>query len=145
MSTTCFPQVYRAGGSAQTYAKVDEYEHLQPVLLGSTNVTQITSITTGVVNNALSGSITTVSTTLAASTSETFTVSNLNVHGATTYMAASTILASVCNYSGTITTDGQPSVIVSGITNGAFNIIITNNNPTNALAGTLTIGFLVLS
>ena len=98
-------------------------------------VTQITTITTGVTVNADTGVITTVSSTLAALTATTFTVTNSRVE------ANSAVVASIENYSGTYVTNGLPRVTVNNVVAGAFDIVICNDHPTAALAGVLKIAF----
>ena len=98
-------------------------------------VTQITTITTGVMINADTGVITTVSSTLAALTATTFTVTNSRVE------ANSSIVASIENYSGTYVTNGLPRVTVNNVAAGAFDVVICNDHPTAALAGVLKIAF----
>lgn len=111
-------------------------DQLDPV---SAQVTQITSITTGVTINAKKGIITTVAATAGAAgaTPNTFTVTN------SLALAGSNIDAYVLDYAGTIATNGNPSVIVDNRIAGAFDIIISNAHGTNALNGVLQIGFQV--
>ena len=83
------------------------------------NVTQGTSITTGVTVNALNGVITTVSSTLATGSKTNFTVTNPNV------LAGSKILVSV-QYDEAAT--GWPVVLVSDIAAGSFKVILANSS-----------------
>lgn len=101
-------------------------------------VTQATSITTGVTLNKPAGVITTQSASAAADAAHTFTVTNSFV------ATDSVILANICDYAGTIATNGNPNVIVDNITAGTFDIIITNTHGTNALSGALKIAFTIL-
>jgi hypothetical protein len=97
------------------------------------DVTQGTSITTGVTAQGDSGFITTVSSTLAAVTAATFTVLNAAVD------ADSFIAVGIMNYSGTT---GAPTVRVNNpVTGTSFDIVIRNNHATEALNGILKIGF----
>ena len=104
--------------------------------LGTSTVTQITSSTTAVTLNAQSGKITTFASTLAGVTSLVFTVNNTNI------LTTSSVIASLQNYSGTWVTNGIPLVAVENILAGSFDVRITNVHATNALAGTMIIGFL---
>jgi hypothetical protein len=105
------------------------------IALGKSSVTQLTSITTGVTLNASAGVITTVSSTLAADTSATFTITNSNVQ------ASSLVLANVVNYSGT---QGAPVLRVQNVTGGAFSVVLRNVDDTDALNGIMKIAFIVL-
>lgn len=102
-----------------------------------TNVTQITSTTTGVTDNTQAGIITTFTQTLAASSALTFTVTN------STVTTASVILVKVNNYAGAYATNGFPIAQVNNVTSGSFDIVISNTHATNALSGVLKIGFMV--
>ncbi len=96
-------------------------------------VTQLTSITTGVTSNASSGKETTVSSTLAAQASASFTVTN-------SYCGtASIVLASVQSYTGT----GTVGVEVNAITAGTFDLVLTNTSG-STLDSTIIIGFMVV-
>lgn len=101
----------------------------------SGTVSQGTSITTGVTLNALKGVITTQSASAAAGAAHTFTVTNSTVVG------TSHVSAYIMDYSGIITTNGLPAVIVDNRTAGTFDIIVYNAHGANALSGTLVIGF----
>lgn len=100
-------------------------------------VTQGTSITTGVTINAVKGIITTLAATAGAAgaTPNTFTVSNTSV------AAGSFVTASIQDYAGTIATNGNPFVIVDNVLAGSFDIIISNAHGANALNGVLKINF----
>lgn len=98
-------------------------------------VTQLTSITTGVTLNAGAGVITTVSSTLAADTTASFTVTNSAVS------SSSLVLANIVNYSGS---QGSPDVRVQNVTNGAFTVAVRNVDDTDALNGILKIAFVAL-
>lgn len=97
-------------------------------------VTQATSITTGVTLNKQSGVITTVSSTLAAQGSATFTVTN------STVTASSVVLVSA-NY-------GGAGIAVASVNaapgSGSFVVRIDNAHGTNALNGVIRIHFVVL-
>jgi hypothetical protein len=100
-------------------------------------VTQITTITTGVTINSSRGVITTVSAATAGAAVSSFTVTNSAV------AATSTVIANVQGYSGTYTTNGLPVVTVGTVAAGSFVVNIINAHASNALAGTLNIGFIV--
>lgn len=107
------------------------------VLSSNTGVQQATDITTTVTINAPSGLILTQATSLAALSSQSFTVNNSLINSST-----SVILVSLYNYSGVYGTNGFPSVSIDR-SGAAFSLIITNSHPTNALSGLLAISFLV--
>lgn len=101
-------------------------------------VTQITSISTGVVINDQTGTITTVNATLLGNTSVSFTVTNNQV------LSTSVVLANITNYSGTYATDGFPQINIGAVVPGVFVIHLQNVHLTNALNGILKISFAVL-
>lgn len=101
----------------------------------SQSVTQITTISTGVSISGIKGVITTVTATNAASAAATFTVTNPFAQ------ANSNVHAYIVDYSGAHATNGSPVVSVKNRTNGTFDIVIVNTNPSNALNGVLKIGF----
>lgn len=108
------------------------------ILFPKSTVTQVTSITTGVTINDVSGVITTVAATTANNAADTFTVTNDRV------LATSVVLAVVVGYSGTIATNGFPAVIVQNIGAGSFDMTLYNPHGTAALSGTVDIAFHVL-
>lgn len=81
------------------------------------NVTQLTSISTGVTVNAHTGVITTVSTTLASLAEVTITVTNSKV------TTASKIFCQVQYASASV---GNPTAHIAAIVNGSFTINILN-------------------
>lgn len=101
-------------------------------------ITQDTSITTGVTLNSAVGIVTTVSTTLAAQTAATFTVTNSQV-GST-----DVVLANIVDYSAAYGTAGLPCISVDNIANGSFDIIVFNADTDTALNGILKIAFSVV-
>ena len=103
------------------------------VLPGGT-VTQITSITTGVTLNTLSGQITTVSSTLAAAAEAAFTVTNSQV------TATDTVIANI----GSTSSAGTPAVVVTAVAAGSFELTLTNLHASSALDNTVTINFAVI-
>ena len=105
-------------------------------LYDTANVTQGTSITTGVTVNALNGIITTVSTTLAAATTTNFTVTNSDV------LATSKILVSL-EYDEAAT--GIPVVRVSDIVAGSFKVVLANASAAAALNNVVKIHFLIIA
>lgn len=122
-------------GASQTFTGVNTFDNL---IVSKSNVTQATSITTGVTVNAHAGIITTVSSTLAAEATAEFTVTNSKV------LAGSAVLVSIVDYSGTYGTNGIPVVSVDSIAAGSFKIDLSNVHGTNALAGVVKISFLVV-
>lgn len=104
-------------------------------LTGKGSVTQATGISAAVSVDAYSGIIETVSTTLAAETTATFTVTNADV------LAASIVVANILNYSGT---QGIPVVRVDTVSAGSFKLAVSNAHSTSALNGVLKVGFAIL-
>ncbi len=104
------------------------------IVVQKANVTQATSITTGVTANGSAGVITTVSSTLAADASATFTLTNSKI------TADSVVLLQVA-YGGT--TAGNPIVVLDSLAAGSVDIILTNAG-TAALDATVDIHFMVL-
>jgi hypothetical protein len=105
-------------------------------LYNTANVTQATSITTGVTVNALNGIITTVSSTLAANGRTSFTVTNPNV------VAGSKILVSV-QYDEAAT--GIPVVGVSDIAAGSFKVVLSNGAGVDALNNVVKVHYLIIA
>ena len=105
-------------------------------LYNTGNVNQLTSITTGVAIEALNGVVTTVSSTLAAETKTSFTVTNLLV------TAASKILVSVV-YDEAAT--GIPVVGVADIAAGSFKVVLSNASSAAALNNVVKIHFLIIA
>jgi hypothetical protein len=99
---------------------------------GSTQ-TQASSITTAVSINALCGTITTVSTTLAGAAEASFTVNNTSV--------AST--DGVFVWIKSTSSAGEPVVFVTAVGSSSFEITLANLGAA-ALDNTVTIGFMVL-
>jgi len=98
-------------------------------------VTQQTSTATGVTANGEVGLITCFTSTLAAATAVTFTVSNSAVD------ADSVILLGIVGYSGTT---GFPVARVNNCIAGtSFDIVVTNVHASAALNGILKIGFML--
>ena len=106
------------------------------LIVASSTVTQTSSLTTGVTINATKGIITTVSATTAGLAASTFTVTNSSMTSAT-----GNVEAYICDYAGTVITNGVPSVYVRNRAVGSFDIVIYNAHATNALSGILNIGF----
>jgi hypothetical protein len=80
----------------------------------------------------------TFTTTLAAGSSATATVFNIYV------FSSSTVLVNLVEYTGTPFTDGLPRIWVSNVSNGQFTLVLINEHATNALNGTIKVGFLVV-
>ena len=100
------------------------------------SVTQGTSTTTGVTANGQTGLITCFTSTLAAATAITFTVTNAATD------ADSIVLVGITNYSGTT---GTPICRVNNCVAGtSFDIVVTNAHASAALNGILKIGFQLL-
>jgi hypothetical protein len=100
-------------------------------------VTQTGAITSAVTINSETGVITTVATTLAGASATSFTVNN------SACTATSTVVVDIQAYGGTMVTNGFPAVSVDSVAAGSFLIRLMNVHPTNALANTLQIGFLI--
>ena len=95
-------------------------------------VTQLTSITTGVISNTSSGVITTVSSTLATLGKATFTVTNSKV-----------TTASVVLVTAVYTGNGNAIATVGAVSNGSFTVNIGNASATT-LNAVVKINFVVL-
>lgn len=96
-------------------------------------VTQITSASTGVTLSKRTGQITTVALTTAAAAEERFTVTNTTVE-------AQDIISLSTTYNGA----GTPALSVVNVTNGSFDIVVTNLHASNAFNAAMTINFRVL-
>ena len=99
---------------------------------GGSSVTQATNRATGVTINALSGTITTDTTSLAAEASAVFVVTNSLVE------IGDVIVLSV--RSGQVALNTQLSV--TAVANGSFSITVVNNN---AAAGTAETGAIIIN
>lgn len=99
-------------------------------------VTQITNRATGVTINALCGTITTDSTSLAAEASAKFIVTN-------SYAKVGDVIL-LCQQSGAIALNTQVEVVL--ITAGAFTINVINNNVASGTAetGAILINFVIV-
>lgn len=100
--------------------------------VGGGVVTQATNRTTGVTLNALSGTVTTSTASLAAEAAATFVVTNVNVF--------TDDVVVVSQQSGS--NGGNTSVNVVATTNGTFSIQVSNNN---AAAGTAETGAILIN
>lgn len=102
---------------------------------GST-VTQATSRATGVTINALTGSITTDTTSLAAEASAVFVVTNNKVE------IGDVVVVSIRSGSIALNTD----VVVSAVAAGSFNLTVVNNNVASGTAetGAIVINFAII-
>lgn len=101
---------------------------------GQTAVTQITSITTGVTCNALSGVITTVSQTVAVGAEAEFTVTN-------SLVAATDVPVVAIK---THTSAGEFIAAVTAVAAGSFKIRLTNLHASTAGNNVLVLNFMVL-
>lgn len=104
------------------------------VVSGQVAVTQITSITTGVTCNSLTGVITTVSQTVAAGAEADFVVTNSQVE------ATDVVVACIKTH----TSAGTFAVTVSAVAAGQFSLRLTNLDAAAAGNNVLVINFLVL-
>ena len=96
-------------------------------------VTQITSASTGVTLNKVTGQITTLALTTAAAAEERFTVTNSTVAATDTVVLGTT-------YDGA----GTPMLSVQKIAAGAFDVVITNVHAANALNALMVINYCVV-
>jgi hypothetical protein len=101
---------------------------------GQTAVTQITSITTGVVCNALTGVITTVSQTVAAGAEADIVVTNSQV------AATDVVVACIKTH----TSAGSFIAAVSAVGAGQFTLRLTNLDAAAAGNNVLVINFIVI-
>lgn len=99
---------------------------------GGGSVTQITNRATGVTINALSGSITTDATSLAAEASAVFVVTN------NTVAIGDVVVCCIRSGSVALNTD----VIVSAVAAGSFSITVVNGN---VAAGTAETGAIIIN
>jgi hypothetical protein len=97
-------------------------------------VTQITSRTTGVTINKVTGKITTDTTSLAAGATAKFTVTNSTV-------VATDIIILTAN---TGTTTDQTDIKVQSIAAGSFKIVVANRHASTAETGAIQINFAVI-
>jgi hypothetical protein len=129
-------------GADATFAKRgDKYKSygmplvaLAPALYDTANVTQATSITTGVTVNAHSGVITTVSAAVGSHAKTFFTVTNDAV------TTASKIIVSA-EYDEAA--DGIPVVGVADVANGSFKVVL-GNATTTALNAVVKVHFTII-
>lgn len=97
-------------------------------------VTQITSLATAVTSNGYSGTIATVSSTLAANTSATFTVNN------NLCLAANRVQLQLVSYTGT---QGGLVLMVSNILANSFDVTIRNTDAALAQDGVITFSYML--
>lgn len=98
------------------------------------NVTQSSSITSGVTVNAEAGVITTVSSTLASNASAVFVVTNSKV------LAGSKVLVSV-QYAG----NGIAYATISAVADGSFSVKLYNVHASAALNAAVAVHFSVIN
>ncbi len=103
-----------------------------PVTGQGGKVTQLTSASTGVTLSKRVGQITTVALSTAAGAEERFTVTNTTVE-------AQDIIGLSTTYNGA----GTPAFSVVNVTNGSFDIVVTNLHASNAFNAAMTINFRV--
>lgn len=114
---------------------VAQTTNLNTVRLTRASASQGTSLTSGVTLNSPAGSVFTFTTgTLATAASTLFTVTNSAVR------ADSLVLGSIQHYNGA----GAPVARFTNITQGSFGVHVTNTDLTNAVSGSLRVGFAVL-
>ena len=99
------------------------------------SVTQGTNLGTTVTINSPSGWINTGTTTLATQGSTTFTCSNNCVN------TSKMVIATIQGYTGTV---GSPAVYVKSVANGNFTLTVQNRDQTNALNGSIKIGYVLM-
>lgn len=104
------------------------------VVISKGTVTQLTSITTGVTLNKPSGVITTVSTTVAAGSNASFTVTN-------SFCQSNSVVLLTVDDSATA---GLAKLNVQSVANGSFVINVTNIHSANAFNNILKIHFLIV-
>lgn len=104
------------------------------VTITKSNVTQITAITTGVTVAGTAGRITTVSTTVAAGSNASFTVT------APDCLATSTVILTVDDSA----TAGLAKLNVQTVADGSFVINITNIHSANAFNNVIKIHYLIV-
>lgn len=104
-----------------------------------TSATQETSTTTAVTiaGGSSNFSVTTQAYTLASAATSSFTINNSHIS------SVNNLQATIVDYSGNVVTNGIPLVMLDGITDGAVTVNVVNIHGANALAGTLTIHFVV--
>ena len=115
---------------------VRDLEVEKPKVAPKVSITQTGTTTNGVEANGSAGTITMVSSTLAANSTESFTVIN------STCSADSVVLVNVVDYSGTLGTS-VISVGVTAISEGSF-VVVVGNGGSAALGGVVKIAFLVM-
>lgn len=89
--------------------------------------------------NGQRGIVTTNSLSTAAATDASFVVNDSSV------TASSLVQCTAQAYSGTLVTNGYPVIMTCVPGSGTITVHITNTHPSNALAGTVKIGFTVLN
>lgn len=102
-------------------------------------VTQITNRSTGVTVNAVSGQITTVTTSLAANSSAEFTVTNSAVA-----IGDVVVVSQQSGSSNVAGTAGVTDVVVVTVAAGSFILAIMNDSSTTAETGAIIINFAVI-
>jgi hypothetical protein len=108
----------------------------KPKVAPKVAVTQTGTTAATVVANGSAGTITMVSSTLAANATESFTVTNSSCS------ADSVVLVNTVDYSGTLSTS-VISVGVTAISEGSF-VVVVGNGGSAALNGIAKIAFLVV-
>ncbi len=88
---------------------------------------------------ALHGIVTTGTLTTATNTDAAYTINNSSVG------TASLVECTIQAYSGTLVTNGVPYIASCVPGSTTITVHLTNINPTNALNGTVQIGFAVLN
>lgn len=107
---------------------------LNDISLTKSTITQGSSVTTGVSLDSPAGFIYTFTTgTIATSGSNSFTVTNSFVN------TNSIVTPSIINYTGV----GIPVIRTTSVTSGSFGVKIDNLDATNAVAGSIKVGFTI--
>lgn len=88
--------------------------------------------------NAMRGAVTSASLTTAALTNAAYVINNNKV------LTTSVVTCVLLGYSGTIVTNGIPAIVTCVPAAGTITANITNLHGTNALSGTVTIGFSIV-
>lgn len=103
---------------------------------GGSSVTQATNRSTGVTINALSGAITTNTTSLAAAAQATFTVTNSAV------FADDVVILTIASG----TNGGNTKATITTVATGSFAITIANDNASGGTAetGAIVINFMIM-
>ncbi len=126
--------------SAVGYRQNVSFKDVSPfsITMIKSNPSQATNITTAVSATGSCGIILSQTGTAVAGTTQSFAVNS-------SYCTAnSVVFTHLDKYTGTLSTNGIPVLSVSGITGTQFTINVSNAHSANALAGRLSIGYLIV-